>query len=1066
MYTIIKITAIPHRVPVTRIILACAVMLVSVLSGCASGPVLMEDGDQRAGETDQSVAHHGDQAEFLTEVPTPLDNLQRMLSSSTPETAQGVIATMDDINMASPDGTRALHIAVWHGETGLVRRIIARDADLDAPRNDGLTALHLAAFRGDTAMVDTLLSAGAKADPRSEIGMTPLHWAIRREHRDTAEKLVYHGANLFARRADGLRPYDFINETAADLRDRMFDLERRHGAAAVVPVLRFGERIVPYVTRYGPTVAEAVYRRGMDAVRTGRPSLPPRAEASIVIPRGFDYVEQPWFEIEVESAGRGELFELIAEVTVAGSSPQRHFIGWLPPGETETRRIALPVQGIDAMGRDIPVTVTFSEANGNIAPAQRARIRIEQADNRRVRQYAERFTPQDIRDLVAGGHIDRAAVDRLIHFGQLPFTFDDITFFARHRAVSQDIVATIILDETIPYTNEDLIEIADLNYLTRSIAEALFLEGRSFSRAELDRLSELGAFSRPTVGYAYTIRDGGTPTSDGNRDGRLQVREAADFNFTIRNNSVFDLENVDIAVTTRSSGVALFNERHRVRRIPAQGTHELTVATVQLQPAFSASFFDLELRIANQQFGTIETERLRIAVGREVGNPVIALNKQVVSTERVQVYSGASSDSPVLQAVDQGALFEVTGELGNYYRVSIFGESGWVPRNATDDFIPGEEEYTLVSDISEADRFLQGVLPEAIITSPQNNARIDHNEVMLNITAIDRQHGIERIVIWVNDRPYQGAGAQGERGLQVIGRPGGINDRVERTLPVRLQRGENRIRVVAYNSRNVASEEQRIVVESTGMRNPPRLFVLAAGVDDYQDPDLNLRYAAVDARTIAEMFRTQEGRLYEEVHTRVLLNRDATRENILQELNTFIGRARPHDVAMVFLAGHGVQSRDTYYFIGYDADINNPSLRGLSQDDLKRHLIYNLETTKSVVMLDTCQSGFMPGVRGRGPDMDRVIERLAEAEGIFFISASGSTEAARESPAWGHGAFTLAIRRALQEGQARDRRGDGIIDVGTLFDFVSDEVIRLTNGEQRPKMDARHTEFFPIFALE
>jgi hypothetical protein len=1031
------------------------VCLIGFLFSCGSTP------DSR---TLQATVE-GDAPVIPTSVPTPLDNLRRVLGSGEPATAKGVIASIEDIDSADSEGNRALHIAVWFEDEAIIRDIIVRNADLDAARNDGLTPLHLAAFRGNTRIVDLLVASGAFIDPQSDVGMTPLHWAIRQENAETSERLIYHGSDLFTRRADGLRPFDFANETAAGLRQRMYEIEKEFGTQAVSPVLRFGNVIVPHIEQHGPSVAEAFYRRGRDALRTGRPSLPPRAEATLRIPRPFDYTEQPYFEIEVESAGRGELFELVADIRLHDRLTERVFFGWLPPGETDTRRINLPVQGIDAMGTEIPITVSFSEENGNIAPSQEARIRIEQTDNRRVRQFADRFSREDIKELVAGNHIDRGAIDRLYHFGQSDFTIDDIIFFIKNRAISQDIVASIIVDGTIPYSNSDLIEIAKNNYLTRSIAESLFLQGRHFSRSELDELSRLGVFTRPTVGYAYTIQDGGSSTSDGNSDGRLQVREAADFNFRLRNNSVFDLDDIEISLSTQAAGVALFNNRQRIRQITAGGSHELTVSTVQLQPAFSADSFDLQIQISNEQFGTIEAERLRIAVGREVGDPIIALNKQVISTQRVEVYSGASAESPALQAVDRGALFEVTGELGDFYRVSIFGEDGWVSRYATQDHVPGDEEYSIVSDIAESDRFLQGVLPEAIITSPQNNARIDHNEVMLGVTAIDRQHGIERLVVWVNDRPYQGAGANGERGLVVVGQPGRVNDRVERSFQIRLQRGENRIRVVAYNSRNIASVEQQIVLESTGMRNPPRLFVLAVGVNDYGDRDLNLRYAETDARMIAEVFRSQQGKLYDEVFTRLLIDRDATRENILQELNEFVGQARTHDVVVVFLAGHGVQSRDTYYYIGHDADINNPSLRGLSQDDLQRHLMYNVDTNKSVVMLDTCQSGFIPGRRGFGPDMDDVIERLAEAEGSVFISASGGTEAARESPSWGHGAFTLAIREALQQGRARDRKGDGIIDIDTLFRYVSDRVIDLTNGEQRPKISGI-TEFFPIYALD
>ena len=55
------------------------------------------------------------------------------------------------------------------------------------------------------------------------------------------------------------------------------------------------------------------------------------------------------------------------------------------------------------------------------------------------------------------------------------------------------------------------------------------------------------------------------------------------------------------------------------------------------------------------------------------------------------------------------------------------------------------------------------------------------------------------------------------------------------------------------------------------------LWVLTVGISQYAEPRINLQFADNDARQIASTLATQQGRLFREVYTRVLVNRQATR---------------------------------------------------------------------------------------------------------------------------------------------------------------------------------------------
>jgi len=67
------------------------------------------------------------------------------------------------------------------------------------------------------------------------------------------------------------------------------------------------------------------------------------------------------------------------------------------------------------------------------------------------------------------------------------------------------------------------------------------------------------------------------------------------------------------------------------------------------------------------------------------------------------------------------------------------------------------------------------------------------------------------------------------------------------------------------------------------------LWVLAVGVSQYQDPRINLKHADHDAYRIAQVLELQEGVLFREVATKVLVNEQATRTNIITQMSDFLG---------------------------------------------------------------------------------------------------------------------------------------------------------------------------------
>lgn len=232
----------------------------------------------------------------------------------------------------------------------------------------------------------------------------------------------------------------------------------------------------------------------------------------------------------------------------------------------------------------------------------------------------------------------------------------------------------------------------------------------------------------------------------------------------------------------------------------------------------------------------------------------------------------------------------------------------------------------------------------------------------------------------------------------------------------------------------------------------PALWLLSIGVSHYEDSDLELRYAAADARAVAEAFVAQEdGPLYREVRARLLLDEDVTRDRVMREMTGFLGQAGPDDVVVIFMAGHGVRDRATgsYYFLPHATGPENLRVTGLRMSDFDEMLlVLRQNVARIVVMMDTCYAGALP-LRSRAlVGGDDLAAQVSLSEGLFILAAAKPGEESKERPDLEHGAFTYALLDGLAG--AADLDADGIVNASDLFAHVSRRVPRLTGGLQHP----------------
>ncbi len=105
----------------------------------------------------------------------------------------------NDVNVAGPDGTTALHWAAYRGDAEAVELLLGAGANPKASNRYGVTPLSLGAQHGSAPVVERLLAAGADANTTMMGGETVLMTAARTGNPDVVKALLAHGARVDAR---------------------------------------------------------------------------------------------------------------------------------------------------------------------------------------------------------------------------------------------------------------------------------------------------------------------------------------------------------------------------------------------------------------------------------------------------------------------------------------------------------------------------------------------------------------------------------------------------------------------------------------------------------------------------------------------------------------------------------------------------------------------------------------------------------------------------------------------------------------------------------------------------
>ena len=187
-----------------------------------------------------------------------------------------------------------------------------------------------------------------------------------------------------------------------------------------------------------------------------------------------------------------------------------------------------------------------------------------------------------------------------------------------------------------------------------------------------------------------------------------------------------------------------------------------------------------------------------------------------------------------------------------------------------------------------------------------------------------------------------------------------------------------------------------------------------------------LQSAVRDARRLDEVLRTSYG-----FKTKLLV--DATRENILSELNNYRHNLSREDNLLIYYAGHGWidEAADEGYWLPVDAASDNP-VNWVSNASLTA-TVRAMDAKHVLVVADSCFSGKLTrgvSIQIRARDY---LARMAGKRARTAVTSGGLEPVLDAGGTDGHSIFASAFFQALSENEA-------VIDMSQMFSFIRRQV--------------------------
>jgi len=242
------------------------------------------------------------------------------------------------------------------------------------------------------------------------------------------------------------------------------------------------------------------------------------------------------------------------------------------------------------------------------------------------------------------------------------------------------------------------------------------------------------------------------------------------------------------------------------------------------------------------------------------------------------------------------------------------------------------------------------------------------------------------------------------------------------------------------------TESQTVAVDKD---EEVKIWAVIVGVSSYAHMP-SLKYTDDDAYQIYAFLKSPEGGALPNDQIRLLIDENATRQNILAGMNDVLLKADENDVVLMYYSGHGLPGMFLPIdFDGYSNNLSHAEVMDVFKNSRAKH---------KLCIADACHSGSL--LASRSPFNQQLEEFYGEYDktggGTALIMSSKSEEVSLETSGLRQGIFSHYLIRGLN-GEA-DSNKNKIVTVSELYSFISTGVKKYTRNAQQPSIAGNYDE--------
>lgn len=253
---------------------------------------------------------------------------------------------------------------------------------------------------------------------------------------------------------------------------------------------------------------------------------------------------------------------------------------------------------------------------------------------------------------------------------------------------------------------------------------------------------------------------------------------------------------------------------------------------------------------------------------------------------------------------------------------------------------------------------------------------------------------------------------------------------------------------VAIDTKGFKSRQAPVAVPAANSKQAANtLHVIAVGVDAY-DKLSPLDGARFDAEKLVAELKSRAA-YYHTVQTTIRVDRDATPQTVMNDIQTAIAAAGPDDTVLFFFAGHGGRTDDGRYFMAV-AQTDPDNLAQTAIDWQRAADLLGSTKGRVIAILDACHSGQTAVAPTSNDGAVASLAKSTQAP-MVVLAASKGRQLSEESPDGSGGVFTQTLAKLLGSARAStDTNADGVLQISEVYRNLRQSVDAVTATRQTP----------------